>query len=310
MTAVRIPVRQGSPEWLAFRRTVVTGTDIAAIMGLSPYKSEADVAAEKLGHETTSSLVMRSGSALEPFIAREAAGAWGLRVRRAGGMWADRDIPGAAASLDYFAGRDILECKSTSSRSRTADGLPRDWEAQVRWQMGCSGRRRAVVAALVANTDLSRFDLEHDPAVFADLVEIAADFRRRLAEGGPFAHNADSVRRAHPADDGSEIEADGDTAEAVRALLEARASRKRLEADEERLETAIKTRMGDAALMTGPGFRVTWKRTKDGSAVEWKALADELLAPVPETDRLAIVGRFTTVRPGFRPMRVVADKED
>ena len=70
------------------------------------------------------------------------------RVRRAGGMWADRDIPGAAASLDYFAGRDILECKSTSSRSRTADGLPRDWEAQVRWQMGCSGRRRAVVAAL------------------------------------------------------------------------------------------------------------------------------------------------------------------
>ena len=42
-------LEQGSAEWLAARRQMVTSTDLPVIMGLSPYKSEATLAREKLG---------------------------------------------------------------------------------------------------------------------------------------------------------------------------------------------------------------------------------------------------------------------
>ena len=42
---------------------------------------------------------------------------------------------------------------------------------------------------------------------------------------------------------------------------------------QDRLETAIKARMGAHAAMAGPGFRVTWKRTKDVTTIDWQSVA-------------------------------------
>lgn len=311
MTAVAVPLRQRSPEWLEYRRTVVTGTDIPVLLGLSPYRCEADLADEKL-HGTTQdeTLRMRIGSALEDLIASEYETRTGRRVRRSHGMVRHPEIEWAAASLDgtVIGERRIVEMKRTGSRTRFADGIPQDVEAQVAWQLGVSGYPVADIAILTDDS-LTVHEQAADPALFADLVTLAEDFRRRLAEGGPFARDAARIRRDHPTDDGTEIEADGDTAEAVRALLDIRAQIARHEATEEALKAAIQARMGDAAVLTGPGFRVTWKRTKDREETDWKSLSTGLLTTLPETERVALVGLHTTVRPGFRPLRVVADKE-
>ena len=104
--------------------------------------------------------------------------------------------------------------------------------------------------------------------------------------------------------------ADADLTAAVMALVALRGQRKRLEGDEERLEASIKARMGEIASLVGPGYRVSWKRTKDSAQTDWKSLAAGLLTTLPETDRDAVVGLHTTARPGFRPFRVVLDKED
>ena len=42
-------MKQGDDEWLEARRLGVTSTDIPAIIGVSPWKSEGDVAREKQG---------------------------------------------------------------------------------------------------------------------------------------------------------------------------------------------------------------------------------------------------------------------
>lgn len=312
MTAVRIPVRQGSPEWLDARRSLITATDIPVLLGISPWTCEADLADAKMGAEPEPPTVrMRMGSALEDLNLAEYEAVTGSRTFRFRGMVGHPSISWAAASPDarVIGDRRLVECKFTTSRSRFADGLPQDVEAQVAWQLGCTGYPVADVSVLTPDGLLPPFPVAYDPSLFADLVALADDFRRRLAEGGPFARDAARIRRDHPADDGSEIEADGDTADAVRALLDVRGSIKRLETDEERLVAAVQARMADAALMTGPGFRVTWKRTKDRSETDWKALGAELLATVPETERTALVGLHTVTRPGFRPMRITADKE-
>ena len=315
MRGITVPVRQRTEEWLAYRRTVITATDIGVLLGVNPWRCEADLADEKrgLGDPEPENLRMRMGSALEDVIADEYAAVTGRTVRRSHLMVRHPDIEWAAASIDAHAydagGTRVVELKYTTSRSRFADGLPRDVEAQVAWQLGCSGLEIADVAVLAGDTFLPPFEVRADPVLFADLVVVAEDFLRRLAEGGPFARSEERIRRDHPADDGSAIDADNDTVEAVRALLDIRAAIARYEETEKALKAAIEARMGDAAVMTGDGFRVTWKRGKDRTDTDWRAVAAELLPHLPEPERDALVGRHTTVSAGFRPLRVTASKE-
>ena len=310
MVALRL--RQGTPEWVAGRRELITGTDIPVLLGISPYRCEADLADEKRGGEGQEATVrMRVGSFLEPLIVEEYEKATGSRVVRYHAMVAHPEHPWAAASPDArrIGDRRLVELKWTTSRTRFADGLPDDIAAQVAWQLGCTGYPLADVAVLTPDGLMPPFEVPFDAALFADLLAVAADFRRRLAEGGPFARSEERIRRDHPADDGSEIAPDADTAEAVKALLDVRAAIAKYEDTEKALKAAIEARMGDAAVMRGSGWTVTWKRTKDREEVDWKSVATGLLHALSESDRETVVGLHRTVRPGFRPLRVTIDKE-
>ena len=304
-------VAQRTPEWHEERRQGITSTDVPILLGLSPYRSEADLAAEKLGQpvdepDARTQRMFRLGLALEVVIRAEDEIEHGVKLRRVNQLKHHPTIPWAMASLDYerVGERTIVEMKS-SRAARWDDGLPQDVEAQVRWQMGVAGYPRAHVAALRHGSELACFDLEHDDATFAGLVTIAEDFRRRLAEGGPFAENAASVKARYPQDNGGELVADEELVQAVHALAEYREQRKYLESLEETIETAVKSRMADNAALIGPDFKVTWKRTKDVEQTDWKSIADGLLRQQPEEVRQGLLGMHTSVRPGFRPFRLV-----
>jgi putative phage-type endonuclease len=315
---------QGTPEWIEARRSLVTATDLPILLGLSPYRCEADLADEKLGGPSQESTIrMRIGSALQGLIGEEYERQTGRRVVQFRKMHRHPTIEWAAASLDFrvIGERRIVEAKQTSSRSRFADGIPQDVEAQVAWQLGVTGYPVADIAVLTSD-DLTVYEQRADPALFADLVAVAEDFRRRLEAGGPFARDAERIKRDYPADDGSEITADPEVTEAVRALMEARASRKRIEEREATLEAAIKTRMADAATLRGDGWHVTWKRTKDREETDWKSVAkayrNMLIAerttwshhePEGSDDLDAVESIHTNVREGFRPFRLVKETE-
>jgi len=306
-------MRQRSPEWYAYRRTVITSTDLPVILGLSPYRCEADLADEKLGITVgqESTIRMRIGSALEPMIAEEYERVTGRRVRHFRAMLRHPEVEWAACSPDFgvVGARRLVEAKRTSSRTRFADGLPQDVECQVAWALGVSGYPVADVAVLTDDA-LTVYEVPASPATFEGLVDIAADFRARLAAGGPFAQSADSLKRKYPADNGMELIADQELEQAATTLLALRASRKATEAQEEALENAIKTRMADASVLVGSTWRATWKRTKDTTTTDWKLVADGLLRKLPETDRQSIVGLHSMVRAGFRPLRIGWTKEE
>lgn len=308
--AVRTGLRQGSPEWLAARRSLITATDLACILGLNRWKPEADLAAEKLnGASYDSSLPMRVGTALEDLIAAEYTRETGRAVQRMRDLVLHPRIEWAGASPDrrVVGERRLVELKYTGSRSRLADGLPQDFETQVVWSLGVLGWDAADVAVLVGGEELRVFPVEADPATFEGLVDIAADFRRRLAEGGPFAQTADSLKRAYPADNGASMVADAELEEAVTTLLAVRAAKAAAADQEEVLENAIKARMATATRLVGHGWHATWKRTKDIETVDWKSVADGLLRQLPEQERIALVGIATNVRAGGRPFRVVKE---
>lgn len=49
MALEKIRLKHGSPEWQEFRKTGIGGSDAAAILGLSPFKSNIEVWEEKVG---------------------------------------------------------------------------------------------------------------------------------------------------------------------------------------------------------------------------------------------------------------------
>jgi putative phage-type endonuclease len=310
-TAIRTGLVQRSPEWLEARRSLVTATDIPVLLGISPYKCEADLADEKLtGLRSESTLRMRIGSALEDLIASEYSAKTGRSVRRVRDLVTHPKLTWAGASPDgrVVGEHRAVEFKWTASRSRFADGLPQDVEAQLAWTLGVLGWKRGDVAALTGD-ELRVFEYQLDPALFDNLVAVASGFLERLAAGGPFERDAARIKRDYPLDNGAEMVADDELDTAVRTLVSLRDRRKALEADEERIETAIKSRMADASALVGDGYRVSWKRTKDTTQTDWNSLATGLLTTVPEAEREALVGIYTTARQGFRPFRVVLDKE-
>lgn len=313
MSAIRTGLRQRTPEWAEARRAMVTATDLPVLLGLSPYKCEADLADEKLtGSSSESSLPMRVGTALEDLIASEYTAETGRPVQRVRDLVVHPSLDWAAASPDrrVVGEHRAVELKWTASRNRFADGLPQDVEAQVAWTLGVLGWPRSDVAVLVGGTELKVFEVDADPDLFANLVKVASDFRRRLTDGGPFARDNARVRHDFPQDSGNTLMADEDVSTAVRVLLGIRAQIKTLKADDERVETAVMDRMGPASRLEGEGFHVTWKTTKDREETDWKSLAAGLLRTLPETESTALVGLHTTVKAGFRPFRVVLDKED
>lgn len=306
-------LRQGSAAWHEARRVSVSSTDLAVILGLSPYRAEWDLAAEKLGQveREPATLPMRVGLALERLIGDEYERETGARLRRVRTLAVHPDIPWAVASPDFRVVGQAkgVEAKWTTSR-RWADGLPQDVECQVQWCLGVTGWPRADVAVLVGGSELRIHPVERDDDLFAGLVDIAADFRSRLAAGGPFAQTLDSLKRRYPSDAGTVLDADPDMVEAVRTLLDVKGRTKALAADEERLEALVKARMADAASMTGPGFRVDWKQSKGAEVVDWRNVAEGLLAGLSPEEREALVSLNTRVKPGARPFRVYTDRED
>ena len=299
----KLRLLQGSPEWQAARLEYITATDIPPLLGLSPYQCEQDKADEKMGLATTeSTLVMRVGSALEDLIAAAYAEQTGRRVRRVRGLWVSRTVPWAAASPDAAAAGRLVEFKWSGSRSRFASGLPEDVECQAQWQAMVAEVDQVDVATLtVGASELRIFEVQADPGLQRHLVAIASDFRRRLAEGGPFAQSLDSVKRRYPADDGSEMAADAELDAAVRARAEIKAQIARLEEDEKVLRAAIETRMGPATRLVGDGWYATWKRGRDREDVDW----EKVRAEVPD-----VVARHTTTKPGSRPLMVYGLKGD
>jgi putative phage-type endonuclease len=312
-------IRQGTPEWLEARRSLITATDLPVILGLSPYKCEADLADEKAGKaQEPPSPRMRVGSMLEPLIAELYAEQTGRGVKPFGRLAVHPEIQWAAATPDYetlvadealYAYDRLVECKRTSSRSRFADGLPQDIEAQVVWQLGVTGYPVADVAALIGDDRLEVFTVEANPALFADLVAVAEDFRRRLEAGGPFAKDGERVKRDYPVDNGVYIPATPDLIDLVAQYRAAKATKAAAEDAEKTIASALRVILQDASGIEG---LLTYKKNADSTRTNWPAVAKayrSLIADRPSDELDAIESIHSDTVQGPRVLRLLKENQ-
>lgn len=310
-----LAIRQRTPEWTEARRAAVTSTDIGVILGLSPYKSEGALAREKLGTPDAETVdakrerVMRLGLALESVVRDEDEREHGIKLRRVHRLLTHPTLPWAMTSLDFerVGERTIVEAK-TSRAGRWDEGLPQAEEAQVRWQMGVGGYPRAHVALLRSGSELVCFDVEHDPDTFDALVVIAEDFRRRLADGGPFAETAESIKARYPVDNGTVLPATPDLVELVELYRSAKATKQVAEDAEKTAGNALRSILQDASGVDG---LVTYRKSADSTRTNWPAVASayrSLLDGHADDELDALVSIHSETAQGPRVLRLLKEK--
>ena len=89
-------------QWLEGRRRGIGGSDVAAVLQLSPWRTPLDVWNDKLGlspeHEMTSSLYW--GTTLEQVVAKEFANRTGFKLQNVNHQFVDPDNDWAIANID------------------------------------------------------------------------------------------------------------------------------------------------------------------------------------------------------------------
>lgn len=154
--------------WLEYRRLGIGGSDAAAILGISPWRTARDLYYDKLNVVTADDMdnwvALEVGNLLEPLVARIFAKKTGLKVYQWKKMFQHPQYPWMLADLDYLVDlpdgkRAILEIKTTNYNAKDKwwyDGkeiVPVYYESQGRHYMAVMGIDRVYYCCLYGNNE-------------------------------------------------------------------------------------------------------------------------------------------------------------
>lgn len=244
--------------------------DIASILGLEgAFGSQYSVFDRKVnGYDDTPNDYMIWGSRLEDDILEaygEQDGAGEIVAMQA--HYACAEWPKARATLDAVAlvagERVAVEAKSSGDWSW--DEVPLPYEAQVQWQLGCAGLKRAHLVVFFRNTCQTKlFAIDFNPVVFQQMLTIVRNFdEMHVLTGIPPAvdgHSATTEALKRIRGNGEVADIDHLKPE-IDQLLALREAKKAIEAQEEEVENRIKAALGPAETgMIGGQVAITYKQ--------------------------------------------------
>lgn len=202
-----IPTQNMSEErWLSLRRRGIGGSDIAAVMGKSPWKTPLGVYCEKIGISPIlpPSEAMEFGSMMEPTLRT-----WTdkllnelyhvdvgctFKVLSSPYLYQLRDLEIAIANVDGiilevstsgeelpWAGLELKTVDRWASKEWASGGVPEQYRLQCNWYQGITAIHRWVIGALIGK----RFELrvlEFDQKLWNQQIDAAVSFWSRNVE--------------------------------------------------------------------------------------------------------------------------------
>lgn len=164
-----IKTKQQSDEWLQLRNLGLGGSDIAAIRGMSSWRSPYDVWLEKTGQKPAEDISDKPyivwGTKLEDIIAQTfAENHPELKVTRVNAILRRRDFPYLQASLDRritdeHGNHGILEIKTANEFAKESweDKVPEYYLTQVAHYLCVTGWKFVWVAVLIGGSDYREY---------------------------------------------------------------------------------------------------------------------------------------------------------
>ncbi len=299
-------------HWLEVRKGGIGSSDAAAAVGLHPYKSQLQLWMEKTGRDSALPVVdpnddqspMYWGTLLEPIVAAHYTRRTGHKVRRVNAVLQHPEHSWMLANLDRevtgAADVQILECKTAGIHGSRLwrDGVPEYVQLQVMHQLAVTGKQAADVAVLIGGQELQVFRIERDEALIEQLIALEQQFWGYVErDQQPPADGSDSadlaLRCLYPRDSGTTLDLSSDLEMSgvfsdLLAVREVIAAQSALEAQ---FKQRIQQRMGEATRAVFETGEVSWRRSKDGTALD----TAQLIKDHPE-----LAQAYQLTKPGSR----------
>jgi len=274
-------------QWLKLRLNDLTASDIGAYLGLTPWKSPAELFAEKIGLSPqleNENAVLRRGRRDEYAILRiiaEERPDWKISESKV--YLRDPTIrlgctPDAVATDPKREGIGVVQCKSVAKDVFDAKwridedriDIPIPYVLQTLCEAHLAGASWAVLAAWVRTAwteELYILDVPIDPVTVENIRGQAIKFWREIETGvvPQLDHQRDDrvIELFHPREK-DEDEQDWSTANEaavmVAEFIDVRTQIADLEARKKALSAALKAKLGDhASARLGDGSKVSWR---------------------------------------------------
>ncbi|WP_405944698.1 YqaJ viral recombinase family protein [Streptomyces sp. NBC_00932] len=182
----------GSPEWDKARAGLcITATEIAAVMGLSPWQSPFSLWHKKAGLPTPpfeTNPAVEWGNRLEPAVARKVADEHPELDLQETGTWRHADRAWQRATPDRITAGRLVECKTSPFGdgwgTSGSDEFPIHYRCQVIWQQDTLGLTEpAILAVLIGGWDYREYLIEYDAADAKAMRDAAEDFLDTVRRG-------------------------------------------------------------------------------------------------------------------------------
>lgn len=255
-------------EWLNNRRKGIGGSDIAAIVGLDPFRSAYDVYLDKIGEAepVEDNDFMKWGRLLEPLVANQVA-ELGYHVE----LMPDSIVgenPHYLASVDRAIIVDGVKYPLEIKTSKKYHSEPLDkWKLQAAWYAAIMKAPGYYIAWWCYPTlKLEYFDLDQELA--AMLFDEADAFWSRVLDRNPPESTSNFV-----ASQGLTMEASDYLASEVEKLSMLKERKAEIEAEIETIEEGVKLAVKEAEILTHSGkMLLTYKEQKGRATIDTKAL--------------------------------------
>lgn len=273
------------------RHEYIGGSDIAAIMGLSRWKTPLKLWLEKTQKTPAPDLsdneAVELGTELEDFVAKKFSRLTGKAVRRSPKMYQHPQYQYMRAHIDRLVtGSDeLLECKTCSAfklQEWEGDEIPQEYILQVIWYLGITGRKRAWIACLIGGQKFVYKSVEFDPELFELMVEAAKDFWNCVLTDTPpmiLADDNETMKSLYPTanDNIVDLTAEPEAEETINRIVKKLEGFKKiiysLEKSKDEIEAKLKDVINENSGISTAKWNITW-RTQNKKDFDKKAFME------------------------------------
>lgn len=264
-------------EQLEARKSGIGGSDVAAILGLSPWKSKHELYLEKRGEieaeDISEKEIIIFGNLLEDVVASEYSRRNDVKVQRRNDMIKHPKYPWMLANIDRkVVGRKKgLECKTADKFTRGkwgedgSDDIPDDYRCQSEHYMIVTGLPEWDLAVLIGGNEFRQYHLQQDKELSELLIEQEAMFWDAVQKGVPplmdYDHpgTLDLLKRVYPGTNGQTIQMP-EMEHWHKVKVEADEIVKQYSAVSDGCKARILHQMGENAVGIIPGAATQYKR--------------------------------------------------
>lgn len=288
--------------WLEARRAGIGGSDVAAVLGLSKYKSPYQLWLDKTGRselEDEQSEPAYWGNALEDVVAQEFKKRTGLKVQRVNQTLVHPIHKFARANIDravinpeisgnvrikngQLTTDHILECKTANQYmaklwGKDTESVPDYYLVQCQWYMGITQTQKCSLAVLIGGQQFRTYEINYDAELFEMLIEECGNFWRNhvLADVPPEPTTFDDVTHRWSKHDPDTSIDDVDLTALIEEYKDLSADMKEAKAQQDDLKTQICSLIQEKETVLHGDKRLATFKAQERTTIDSKAFKTE-----------------------------------